>query len=90
MKNNLMRNPLEELKGSIVPKHLIEEKTADDVAAEVSILMKKYRMGAWITGTNREYAQNISEYFVPSNAKKRITGKGFGKRAPFRKDVRIC
>lgn len=75
MKNRLMRNPMEEFKGSVVPKHLLEGKTAEDVAIEISELMKKYDMCAWITGTNRDFAQSCKKYFIPSNIKKGIQAK---------------
>jgi hypothetical protein len=79
MKNRLMRNPKEELKGSTVPKHLIDRKSADDVAKEVSDLMKKYGMIAWITGTDRNYAQKQSGCFIPSNAKKGLQAKDIAR-----------
>ena len=75
MKNRLMRNPSEEFKGSIVPKHLLQNKTAEDVAFEISELMKKYDMTAWITGTNRMFAQNSGGCFVPSNEKRGLQAK---------------
>ena len=75
MKNRLMRNPQEELKGGIVPKHLLEGKTAEDVAIEIADIMKKYNMNAWITGTNRDFAKNTNRYFVPSNKKSGLQAK---------------
>ncbi|MGE4212299.1 MAG: DUF3800 domain-containing protein [Candidatus Methanomethylophilaceae archaeon] len=69
MKEKLMRNPLEEFKGSTVPKHLLDGKTEGDVAIEISNLMRKYDMTAWITATDRSYAQGSVRAFVPSNPK---------------------
>jgi len=79
MKDNLMRNPSEELKGSIVSRHLLEGKTAADVAIGVSELMRRYDMGAWITGANRDYAQSDRGRFTPSNAKKGLQAKDIAR-----------
>ncbi|MGE0015219.1 MAG: DUF3800 domain-containing protein [Candidatus Methanomethylophilaceae archaeon] len=79
MKEILMRNPSEEFKGSIVPKHLLEGKTENDVATEISNLMRKYEMTAWITATDRNYAQGSVGTFVPSNPKKGLQAKDIAR-----------
>jgi hypothetical protein len=79
MKERLMRNPSEEFKGSIVPKHLLEGKTETDVASEISILMRKYGMTAWITATNKNYAQRKVGTFVPSNPKNGLQAKDIAR-----------